>query len=237
MNKLTTHKQLRNKLISKQDFKITSLEITEISGQRHDHTLEMIRKRLDSQHYRESYYLNSQNKKQTLYLLTEKGFFIFLSKNRKGGDIVMGRALDMISELRDSYNTHKEWKNEREKLKAGTRAKTDLIKANYESEKKKKCPYFVYSNFENLQMKKVIGYSSTQVIDYIAVNCNIPRHKINARDYLKTEYLKALKNMEATVTVLITSGHSYKDINKIIKSPTNIKPIVEYLNLDRLLTI
>ena len=60
MNNLTTYNRLRNGLITAQDFKITSLEIAEMTGQKHYHTLERIRERLTPQQYGVVKYLDKK---------------------------------------------------------------------------------------------------------------------------------------------------------------------------------
>lgn len=62
---------------------MTSLQIAEVTDKRHDNIIRDIRglldKGIDALNFEESYYVNTQNKRQPMYVLTKKGCLILAS--------------------------------------------------------------------------------------------------------------------------------------------------------------
>lgn len=78
--------------------KVSSLDIARIFGKRHDNVIRAIRNLKCSSgfyhlNFEESYYMNSQNKKQPMFLLTREGFAI----------LVMGFTGKKASEFKMQY--------------------------------------------------------------------------------------------------------------------------------------
>ena len=180
-------------------------------------------------------YIDKRNRKKPLILLTEYQATVIFFKNHKSKNarILQGEYFRKMEALKDIYRKEKDWRDAREKLRKSTRDKTDLIKSNYEYEHKETCPREVYIEFENLQMEATIGWTATEVINYLHMDYEISKKDICARDYLLAEYVKKSERIQTTITTLLELGDSYKQVrNKLVRNKSRL-PIGHYIDMSK----
>ena len=229
MKKLKKHSDLRNSLITEQDFKITSLEIAEILGQEHDYILRRLRSIEMSAQCAEVFYLDKYSRKQPLYLLDEKAFFIFISKSKKLGDKVIGHLLDLLGKLKSVYENERKRQIVRQELKELTRPNNDIYKAQLE--KRGTTPKFYhYSNKENLLMKAVTGYSATEFKKFLKDNLIAPPKNIIVRDFLTKEVIAKLKKLNFLFTELVELDYKMSEIKDIMRIKSPDLPIYSFID-------
>ena len=230
MNNLTTYNRLRNGLITAQDFKITSLEIAEMLGQRHDDVLRAVRRRLETPaHYAGVKYLDKKGEERPMYLLTEEGFMLFIMESKKAGREARLRCIRVLSEIKGKYETEKNRQIGRKEMRELTRPNNDIYKAKL-IEQGRTPQGYDYSNKENLIMRKTTGYSCTAIKRFLEEELIYTPKKIIVRDFVKGFVLVDLKSNNLYFTNLVKDGYNYRDIKEIMRIKTATKPISYFID-------
>lgn len=117
----------------------TSLKVAEKFKKRHDNVIQAIKNLPDDEfrllNFKESFYINEQNKSQPMYEITWKGFSILaMGFNGKEAYEWKRKFLDAFESMGDMIYRHKEmhndhaWQQTRLEALAGRRQETDAIK-------------------------------------------------------------------------------------------------------------
>ena len=161
-----------------------------------------------------SSYKASNGKVNPEYLLTRDGFSL----------LVMGftgsKALDwklkyikafneMEKEIKRLYDERKKWEIEREKGVLVRHILTDTIKMKVAESPHKR---FMYPNYTKLIYKAIFGKSFKEIQKEFGI-----KPKESLRDYLTSEQLKEVEQMEMLVSSLIGVGMGYEEIKRFIE--------------------
>ncbi|HHL2709017.1 TPA: Rha family transcriptional regulator [Yersinia enterocolitica] len=179
-------------------------------GRRHDNVMQNIRSLIDSEHlgvldFKESSYINKQNKPQPCYELTERGFLIAMPFI--GGD----KARDGQVKLVDSFIQYREKAKreaaiqaERDLARVEYRPMTNAIKISKEAEGKE-AEHYHFSNEANLINRIVLGATSAKFRKENEIG------KAEAiRDYLTAEQIRAITELQRADTVFINMGWDFE---------------------------
>ncbi|MGN0613032.1 MAG: Rha family transcriptional regulator [Porcipelethomonas sp.] len=206
--------------INKQEVTVvSSLDIAETFGKRHDDVLKSIRNLECSEEFRlrnfaESSYTNSQNKKQPMYYVTRDGFTL----------LAMGYTGEKAMKFKEAYikqfNVMERMLQgkliEREK---GIAVRQSLTKALQLSAENERMHGHAYSAYTNCIYKVLFGMNANQLRENYGIS-----GKDNLRDCFSAEELKAVQSMECMVSGLIDCGWGYDKIKAFI-AETNTKRI------------
>ena len=198
---------------------VTSLDIAETFEKRHDHVLRDIAKLECSDEFRllnfgESSYVNSQNKKQPMYLITRDGFTL----------LAMGYTGEKAMKFKEAYikqfNVMERMLQgkliEREK---GIAVRQSLTKALQQSTENERMHGHAYSTYTNCIYKVLFDMNAKQLREHFGIS-----KKDDLRDCFSAEDLKAIQSMECMVSGLIDCGWGYDRIKNFI-AETNVKKI------------
>ena len=208
------------KRISKMEMTVvSSLDVAETFGKRHDNVLKDIRELECSDDFRllnfeESAYLNSQNKKQPMYYMTRDGFTI----------LVMGYTGEKAMRFKEAYikqfnAMEKALQGKLIEREKGIAVRQSLTKALQQSMENERMHGHAYSTYTNCIYKVLFDKNAKQLREELGID-----KKENLRDYLSTEELKAIQSMECLVSGLIDCGWGYDEIKKFIQT-TNTQRI------------
>ena len=199
---------------------VTSLDVAETFGKEHARVLRDIRELDCSEEFRhgnfaESYYVNSQNKKQPMYYITRDGFTL----------LAMGYTGEKAMQFKEAYikqfNAMEKALigkiREREKGIAVRQALTNAIKESGENER---MHGHAYSTYTDLIYKAVLGKSAKQLREELGIG-----KQDNLRDSLSAEELAKVKSVEMVVSGLVDCGWGYDDIKNFILN-TNRKLLI-----------
>lgn len=206
--------------IKKQEVSVvTSLDIAETFGKRHDNVLKDIRELNCSEEFRllnfkESIYFNEQNHKQPMYYITRDGFTL----------LAMGYTGEKAMKFKEAYikqfnameRTLQGKLIEREK---GIAVRQSLTKALQQSAENERMHGHAYSTYTNCIYKVLFGMNANQLRE----SFGIPK-KENLRDCFSTEELRAVQSMECMVSGLVDCGWGYEQIKEFI-AVNNVKKI------------
>lgn len=206
--------------INKQEVTVvTSLDIAETFGKRHDHVIRDIRELECSDVFRlsnfgESSYVNSQNKKQPMYYITRDGFTL----------LAMGYTGEKAMKFKEAYikqfNAMERMLQgkliEREK---GIAVRQSLTKALQQSTENERMHGHAYSTYTNCIYKVLFGMNAKQLRVYFKISKND-----DLRDCFSPEDLRAIQSMECMVRGLVDCGWDYDRIKDFI-TETNVKKI------------
>lgn len=194
---------------------VTSLDVAETFGKRHDNVLKDIRELECSEEFRllnfeESTYLNQQNRKHPMYYMTRDGFTL----------LVMGYTGEKAMRFKEAYirqfNAMEKVLigkiKEREKGIAVRQALTNALQQSQENER---MHGHAYSTYTNIVYKAVFGKNAAQLRKEYGIT-----KKENLRDYFSEEELKAVQNMEMLVSGLVGCGWGYNQIKDFIQNQT-----------------
>lgn len=197
----------------------TSNTVAEIFGKRHDHVIRDIENLmtidlpLDGEMFTKSEYLDSYGRKQKCYLMNRDGFSL-LAMGFEGEKAVRFK-LDFINafnamekELKRTYEERQQWLIEREKGKLVRHILTDTIKMKVSESPNKK---FMYPNYTKLIYKLLFN----KTFDELKAQYGI-KGKESLRDYLPSEELKELEEMEMLISSLIGLGWGYQQIKDFV---------------------
>ena len=185
--------------------------MAETFEKRHDNILRDIRDLECSEEFRllnfeESYYMNSQNKKQPMCFMTRDGFTM----------LVMGYNGEKAMRFKEAYirqfNAMEKAligkMKEREKGIAVRQALTNALQLSQENER---MHGHAYSTYTNVIYKAVFGKDAKHLREEYGI-----AKKDNLRDYFSEEELKAVQSVEMVVSGLIDFGWSYEQIKDFI---------------------
>ncbi|HHV09961.1 MAG TPA: Rha family transcriptional regulator [Clostridiales bacterium] len=198
---------------------VSSLDVADTFEKNHDKVLRDIRELECSEEFRlanfgESYYINSQNKKQPMYHMTRDGFTMLAfgyngakAMKFKEGYIKQFNAMEKLltSKL-----------IEREK---GIAVRQSLTKALQQSTENDRMHGHAYSTYTNCIYKVLFSMNANQLRDKHGIS-----KRDNLRDYLSANELKAIQSMENMVSGLVDCGWGYDQIKAFIEQ-TNTKRI------------
>ncbi len=198
--------------INKEDVTVvTSLDIAETFGKRHDNVLKNIRGLECSDDFRllnfeESTYINSQNKNQPMYYITRDGFTL----------LVMGYTGEKAMRFKEAYirqfNAMEKALNsklrEREK---GIAVRQAMTKALQQSNENERMHGHAYSTYTNVIYKAVFGKNAKQLREEYGID-----KKENLRDCFSQDELQMIQSKEMLVSGLIGCGWGYEQIKNFI---------------------
>ena len=197
----------------------TSNAVAEIFEKRHDHVIRDIENLLardlplDGEMFTKSEYQDSYGRKQKCYLINRDGFTLlamgFDSDKAVRFKLVFINAFNaMEKELKRIYEERQQWLVEREKGKLVRHILTDTIKMKVAESPNKK---FMYPNYTKLIYKLLFN----KTFDELKTQYEI-KGKESLRDYLASEELKELEDMEMLISSLIGLGWEYQQIKDFI---------------------
>lgn len=191
---------------------VSSLDVAETFGKRHDNVLKDIRELDCSDEFRllnfeESTYLNSQNKKQPMYYMTRDGFAI----------LVMGYNGEKAMRFKEAYikqfnAMEKALRGKLIEREKGIAVRQSLTKALQQSTENERMHGHAYSAYTNCIYKVLFGKNANQLREERGADRNR-----SLRDYFTEEELNAIQTMERLVSSLIDCGWGYDKIKELIK--------------------
>lgn len=203
------------KLDKKEVNVVSSLDIAETFGKEHRRVLQDIRELACSEEFRvhhfvQSEYINHQNHKQPMYLLTKDGFAL----------LVMGYTSEKAMQFKEAYikqfNAMEELLKgkiiEREK---GIAVRQSLTKAIQQSNENERMHGHAYSTYTDIVYKAVFGKNAKQLREEYGIT-----KKDNLRDCFGVEDLAKVQSVEMIVSGLVNCGWGYDDIKNFIMNPT-----------------
>ena len=168
------------------------------------------------QMFTKSEYLDSYGRKQKCYLINRDGFSLLAMGFT--GDKALKFKLDFINAfnameemLKERLLTERQqWLIEREKGKLVRHILTDTIKMKVAESSNKK---FMYPNYTKLIYKLLFD----KTFDELKVKYGI-KGKESLRDYLASEELKEVEEMEMLISSLIGLGWGYQQIKDFVST-------------------
>lgn len=196
---------------------VSSLDVAETFGKRHDHVLRDIKNLGCSEefgllNFGESYYINSQNKKQPMYYITKDGFTMLAMGYT--GDIAMRFKEAYIKQFKAMEKLLQGKLIEREK---GIAVRQSLTKALQQSTENERMHGYAYSTYTNCIYKVVFGMDAKKLREKYGIE-----KKDDLRGYFSAEELKAIQSMESLVSGLGDCGWGYYQVKSFIEQ-TNTK--------------
>lgn len=179
-------------------------------GRRHDNVLQNIRGLIKSGHlglldFKESSYLNTQNKEQPCFELTERGFLIampFIGGDKaRDGQV---RLVDSFIRFREKAAKEAQVQIERNVARVEYKPMTDAVKQSKVDEGKDPAPYH-FSNEADLINRIVLGTSSAKFRKDKDIGKTEP-----IRDYLSHQQIRAITELQRANTVFITMGWDFE---------------------------
>ncbi len=210
---------------------VVSTEVIAIEfGRRHDNVMQNIRSLIESQHlgvldFKESSYVNKQNKVQPCFELTERGFLIAMpfigGEKARDGQV---RLVDSFIEFREKARKEAAIQAERELARVEYRPMTEAIKSSRESEGKE-AEHYHFSNEANMINRIVLGTTAAKFRKENDIG------KAEAiRDYLTAEQIMAITELQRADTVFINMGWDYekrKDELIVMFERNHRQPLIE----------
>lgn len=203
------------KLNKKEVNVVSSLDIAETFEKEHRRVLQDIRELQCSDEFRQhnfvqSEYVNSQNRKQPMFLVTRDGFTI----------LAMGYTGEKAMKFKEAYinqfNSMEELLKgklvEREK---GIAVRQSLTKAIQQSNENERMHGHAYSTYTDIVYKSVFGKSARHIREEYGVS-----KKENLRDLFSTEELEKVQSVEMVVSGLVNCGWGYNEIKDFILNGT-----------------
>lgn len=194
---------------------VSSLDISETFGKEHRNVLKDIRELQCSDEFRllnfvQSEYVNLQNHKQPMYLMTRDGFTL----------LAMGYTGEKAMQFKEAYikqfNAMEELLKgklvEREK---GIAVRQSLTKAIQQSNENERMHGHAYSTYTDVIYKAVFGKTAKQLRDEYGIT-----KKENLRDCFSVEELAMVQSVEMVVSGLVNCGWGYDDIKNFVMNPT-----------------
>ncbi|EOF6195376.1 Rha family transcriptional regulator [Salmonella enterica] len=187
-------------------------------GRRHDNVMQNIRSLIESDHlgpldFKESSYVNKQNKVQPCYELTERGFLIAMpfigGEKARDGQV---RLVDSFIEYREKVKRESAIQTERDLARVEYRPMTNAIKQSKEAEGKE-AEHYHFSNEANLINRIVLGTTAAKFRKENDIG------KTEAiRDYLTAEQIRAITELQRADTVFINMGWDFERRKAELKS-------------------
>lgn len=193
----------------------SSRQVAEIFDKRHDNVLSDIRNLDCSDEFRllnfkESSYINSQNKKQPEFLMTKNGF-VFL---------VMGYRGEKAAKFKEAYigkfDQMEEFIATLRTARLEYPEMTAAIQAAHEDPKS-----YHYSNEANLINRIVLGKTAKQIKEILGIKAGE-----SIRPYLSAIQIKWIEKLQKRNTVYIEDGLSYEERKaKMMVYFSKVKPL------------
>ena len=191
---------------------VTSLDVAETFGKRHDNVLRDIRELGCSSafgllNFEESAYTNAQGKKQPMVYMTRDGFTL----------LVMGYTGELAMRFKEAYIKQFNAMEavlrgkliERQK---GIAVRQALTKALQQSTENERMHGHAYSAYTNCIYRVLFGMNAKQLREKFGINA-----KDDLRDYFTMEELAAVQSMECLVSGLVDCGWEYGAIKAFIE--------------------
>lgn len=199
---------------------VSSLDVAETFEKEHARVMRDIRELGCSEEFRvgnfaESYYINSQNKKQPMYYLTRDGFTL----------LAMGYTGDKAMKFKEGYirQFHAMEKALQGKLierEKGIAVRQSLTKALQLSNENERMHGHAYSNYTNCIYKVLFGMNANQLKEKHGVSKNG-----QLRDFFSESELKAVQSMESMVSGMVDCGCGYEQIKEFIEKTNTRKQL------------
>lgn len=203
------------KLNKREMIVVSSRDIAETFEKEHRRVLQDIRELQCSDEFRQhnfvqSEYVNSQNRKQPMFLVTRDGFAI----------LAMGYTGEKAMKFKEAYinqfNAMEELLKgklvEREK---GIAVRQSITKAIQQSNENERMHGHAYSPYTDIVYKSVFGKNARQLREEYGVS-----KKENLRDLFSTEELKKIQSVEMVISGLVNCGWGYNEIKDFVLSGT-----------------
>ena len=206
------------KKVNKEEVTVcTSLDVAETFDKEHRRVLQDIRELQCSgdfhQHnFVQSEYLNDQNHKQPLYLMTRDGFTLLAMGYT--GEKAMKFKEAYIKQFNHMEKLLKEKFVERQKGITVRHIVTDMIKQSQENERMHGHAYSLYTD---MIYKCLFGKTARQFREEFSI-----AKSDNLRDYFTAEELRAVESKEMLVSSLIDCGWGYEQIREFIHINTKM---------------
>lgn len=197
----------------------TSRKIAEVFEKRHADVLRDIENMNCSEEFRQrnfalSSYKTEQNKNQKEYVVTKDGFVMLAMgytglKAMEFKEKYINAFNTMEEELKRIYKERQQWEIERAKGVLVRHILTDTIKMKVAESPHKR---FMFPNYTKLIYKVIFGKSFKEIQKEFGI-----KPKESLRDYLTSEQLKEVEQMEMLVSSLIGVGMGYEEIKRFIE--------------------
>lgn len=189
----------------------TSIDVAETFEKEHRRVLQDIRELKCSEkfglhNFVQSSYINSQNKKQPMYVMTRDGFTL----------LVMGYTGEKAMQFKEAYINQfnameKSLKGKLIEREKGIAVRQALTKAIQQSGENDRMHNHAYSAYTDLIYKSIFGKTARQFREEAGVD-----KKENLRDCVSKEDLQKIQNAEMLVSSLIGYGWGYGEIKGFI---------------------
>ena len=200
---------------------VSSLDVAETFEKEHRRVLQDIRELKCSDEFREhnfvqSSYVNVQNKKQPMYLITRDGFTM----------LAMGYTGEKAMRFKEAYikqfnAMEKALQGKLIEREKGIAVRQSLTKALQQSTENERMHGHAYSTYTNCIYKVLFGKNAKQLREELGIS-----KKDNLRNYLSAEELKAIQSMECLVSGLVDCGWGYDQIKEFIQKNNTVLQIV-----------
>lgn len=200
---------------------VSSLDVARTFEKEHRRVLQDIRELECSDEFREhnfvqSSYVNVQNKKQPMYLITRDGFTM----------LAMGYTGEKAMRFKEAYikqfnAMEKALQGKLIEREKGIAVRQSLTKALQQSTENERMHGHAYSTYTNCIYKVLFGKNAKQLREELGIS-----KKDNLRNYLSAEELKAIQSMECLVSGLVDCGWGYDQIEEFIQKNNTVLQIV-----------
>lgn len=197
---------------------VSSLDIAETFCKQHAHVLRDIKELECSNEFRqsnfgESSYINSQNKRQPMYLITRDGFTL----------LAMGYTGEKAMAFKEAYikqfnAMEKALQGKLVEREKGIAVRQSLTKALQQSTENERMHGHAYSAYTNCIYKVLFNKNAKQLRESLGI-----KNKDNIRDYLSEEELRAVQSMECLVSGLVDCGWSYDQVKEFIQQNNTLR--------------
>lgn len=200
---------------------VSSLDVAETFEKEHRRVLQDIRELGCSDEFREhnfvqSSYINAQNKRQPIYLITRDGFTL----------LAMGYTGERAMKFKEAYikqfNAMEQALRgklvEREK---GIAVRQALTKALQQSTEDARMHGHAYSTYTNCIYKVLFDMNANQLREKYGI-----QKRDNLRDCFSSEELRMIQSMECLVSGLVDCGWEYTQIKSFIEQNNTHRQLI-----------
>ena len=196
---------------------VTSLDVAETFGKRHDHIIRDIENLLlgipqngETYFYKEEYTNEQNNQKYPMYYMNRDGFTLLVMGYT--GEKAMKFKLAYIKQFNAMEKALLSTIKEREK---GIAVRQALTKAIQQSNENERMHGHAYSTYTDVIYKSIFGKNAKQLREEFGIT-----KKENLRDYFSQEKNQQIQNAEMLVSSLIGYGWGYDEIKNFIMNKT-----------------
>lgn len=206
---------------------VTSIDVAETFGKRHDHVLrdiEALKEDIPNfgEMFFESLTIDKYKRDRKIYHMNRDGFTLLVMGYT--GEKAMQFKLGYIKQFNAMEKALKEILEERHRTEmerakgiAVRQALTNSLKASKENDR---MHGFAYSTYTDMIYRNLFGKSAKQIREENGLS-----KKDNLRDYFDADDLKKVQSKEMLVSGLIDCGWGYNEIKEFIK--TESKKMIE----------